>query len=97
MARRREQTVEHNGDDPILPRHVAEYDGLSVRDYREHWTERNAWFVARGIDPGDWGRVYPVLKASWESHRLNRAATTRMRLRVADQQLLVAHDLKDRP
>jgi hypothetical protein len=84
MARRRGQTVSRDGGELILPRHLADQTGLSAEQYREFNAERRAWFKARGIDPGDWREVYPVLKASWEAHGINRGAQRR-RLLLKDE------------
>lgn len=83
MARRRDQTVAHDGTDTlILPRHLADQAGLSAGEYRAFMDERRAWFKARGVDLRDWrGQVYPILLASWEAHGIEHK-TQRRRLGI---------------
>ncbi len=42
--------------------------GLTAKEDVAQRRERNRWFQLRGIDPGDWSAVYPVLIASWKVH-----------------------------
>lgn len=39
---------------------------------------RNKWFRDRGVDPGDWGKVHPVLVASWRAHGIPSSALDRV-------------------
>jgi hypothetical protein len=88
MARRRGQTVEHNGDELVLPRHLADQSGLSGSEYGAFYAQRSAWFRARGVDPHDWKQVRPILNASWAAYGIERGALLRRRLLVADPELI---------
>jgi hypothetical protein len=77
--------VEHNGDDLILPRHLADQTGLSASEYSEFSAERNPWLRAHGVDPGKWKQVHPISLASWSAYGIERGALQRSRrLRIGD-------------
>lgn len=85
MARRSSITA-HGADQAILPRHLVELEGLTAAEHRERNLERREWFQSRGINPGDWSQVYPVLRASWAAHGIESAAD-RARRRFAETQV----------
>jgi len=58
---------------PILPRHIVDHPRLSSAELREISDERLAWFQAKGVDAGDWSKVYPIILASWKAHGIPSA------------------------
>jgi hypothetical protein len=85
MARRRPAQPPASVDGvPVMPKHLATRlvaDG----DYRTQWRDRNEWLRAHGVDPGDWTRVYQVLKASWTAHGVESAMDRAERRLVIDE------------
>jgi hypothetical protein len=61
-------------------------DGLTAVAFREQCHEQRQWLLDRGINPGDWSQVYPILKASWQAYGIpSDADRARLRLKVADE------------
>jgi len=58
---------------PILPLRLVDKTRRSSAELREVSAESHAWFQTKGIDPGDWSAVYPVLLASWKVHGIPSA------------------------
>ena len=69
MARKRLLEPPADGGALILPLRLVERKGLSATEYRIQCKDQARWFSDRGIDPGDWSVVYPVLLASWKGSR----------------------------
>ena len=93
MARRREQTVERDEGELILPRHLADQTGLNAQEYRKFWVERRAWLKAHGVNERDWSQVHPILRASWAAYGIERPER---RLRVTDPSWVLTAELENR-
>jgi len=69
-------------EDLILPQDLVDKRRMSAAEFSQN-REKRQWFLERGIDPGDWSQVYPILKASWKAHGVPDAAErARLRLKV---------------
>ena len=56
---------------PALRRVIRE--GRTAAQFSEQNREKTQWFRDRDIDPGDWSKVYPILKSSWKAHGIPSA------------------------
>lgn len=71
MARRKTLAPETGAQ--ILPERLVRREGLSAAGFAEQGRERRRWFLERGIDPGDWSAVYPILRASRHAYGIPSA------------------------
>ena len=79
MARRRPIT-RPAGDEPILPRELADYTGTTAADYSEFWRARNRWMDEHGI-ARDWPTRHALYQRSRAAYGLpDTSAMARARL-----------------
>ena len=68
---RKHPVNETTGDGQLLlPVELAKFTGKGAV---AHGVFANAQAAYRGIDPGDWSRVYPIMLASWKVYGIPSA------------------------